>query len=143
MRKSILKTAGIIAIALFGLASCSSDDSNNGPGGGGSIDAAVGTFTGKLTIGNGPNAGQEFFNATIIITKVSGNQLKVEAKSGEAYSGVTAKTMKVYNNAGDIMADGNIPEGTIVYKKSSKSLTLLTKEQAASDIIFLYEGAKP
>ncbi|WP_447637333.1 hypothetical protein [Flavobacterium microcysteis] len=142
MRKSILKTAGIIAIALFGLASCSSDDSNNGPGSGGSIDAAVGTFTGKLTIGNGPNAGQEFFNAKLIVTKVSGNQLKIVAKSGETYSSVTAKTMKVYNNTGDIMADGNIPEGTIVYKNSSKALTILTNEQAASDITYLYQGAK-
>lgn len=142
MKKSILKTAGIIAIALFGLASCSSDDNNNGPGGGGSIDAAVGTFTGKLTIGNGPNAGQEFFNAKIIVTKASGTQLKIVAKSGEAYSGVTEKTMKVYNNTGDIMSDGNIPEGTILYKNSSKALTILTKEQSASDITYLFNGAK-
>ncbi|MEZ0004714.1 hypothetical protein ABH942_000057 [Flavobacterium sp. 28YEA47A] len=142
MKKSILKTAGIIAIALFGLVSCSSDDSNNGPGRGGSIDAAVGTFTGKITIEEGPNAGQEFFNAKLIVTKVSNTQLKVEAKSGEAYSNVTAKTMKVYNNTGDIMGDGNIPEGRFIYKNSSKALQVFTLQQAASDVTYIFDGAK-
>jgi len=142
MRKSILKTAGIIAIALFGLASCSSDDSNNGPGGGGSIDAAVGTFKGTITITNGPNSGNDIFNATIIVTKASNNKLTITPKSGESYSNLTPKTIQVYNNTQGILNDGNTPEGNFIFALSSKTLTVQTKEQLATDAIYTFDGTK-
>lgn len=144
MKKSILKTVGIVVFALFGLASCSSDDNSSGPGNGsGNIDAAVGTYKGKITLANGPASGQEYFNATIIITKASNNKLKVEPKSGEAYSNLTPKTMQVYNNSNQgILSDGNIPEGNFIYTMSSKSLTVQTKEQSTTDAIFTFEGTK-
>lgn len=78
MRKSILKTAGIIAIALFGLASCSSDDSNNGPGGGGGIDAAVGTYKGTLDpLGSDAPT---YFDAILVVTKSGWHSFKNYSK---------------------------------------------------------------
>ncbi len=141
MRKSILKTAGIIAIALFGLASCSSDDSNNGPGGGGGIDAAVGTYKGTLDPlgGDAPT----YFDAILIVTKVDGNHLKITPKSGEPYSNYTSKTMKVFNNSNQaIFGDGNIPEGTFSYTISSKALLVQTREQSATDLTYTFQGTK-
>lgn len=143
MKKSILKTVGIIAIALFGMASCSSDDSNSGPGNGGGIDIAVGTFKGKITIVEGAGSGTEYFDATVVVTKASNNQLKVAPKSGEAYSSITPKTIKVYNNSNvAVFNDGNTPEGTFSYSISSKSLIISTQQQSASDITFAFQGAK-
>ena len=143
MKKSILKTVGIVVFSVVSMVSCSSDDNSSGSGNGrGNIDAAIGTFKGKITLMNGPASGQEFFNATIIVTKASNNKLKVEPKSGEAYSGLTPKTIQVYNNTQGILNDGNTPEGTFLYVMSSKSLTVQTQEQAATDVTFTFQGAK-
>lgn len=140
MKKSILKTAGIIAIAVFGLVSCSSDDSNNGPGGGGGIDTAVGTYKGTLDpLGDGPN----YFDAILIVTKVDGTHLKITPKSGEPYSNYTSKTMKVYNASNQaIFGDGNIPEGTFSYTISSKTLLVQTQEQSTTDLTYTFQGTK-
>lgn len=140
MKKSILKTVGIVVFAVMSMVSCSSDDSSNGPNGGGSIDAAVGTFKGTFRTVNGES--QTYFDATLIVTKVSNTELRVAPKTGEAYSNYTPKTIKVYNLAGDILVDGDVAAGTFAYRASSKALQVLTKEQAASDITFSFEGTK-
>ncbi|MCY1492584.1 hypothetical protein D9M68_263910 [compost metagenome] len=63
-------------------------------------------------------------------------------KSGEAYSNLTPKTIKVYNLGGDILVDGDAPAGTFAYRASSKALLALTKQQAATDITFTFSGTK-
>ncbi|MBA9071913.1 hypothetical protein GGR22_000039 [Flavobacterium gossypii] len=141
MKKSILKTVGIVVFAVVSMVSCSSDDSDGGNGGG-SIDAAVGTFKGTFEVLDGPNAGQDYFDATLIITKVSNTELRMTPKSGEAYSNLTPKTIKVYNLGGDILVDGDAPAGTFAYRASSKALLALTKQQAATDITFTFSGTK-
>lgn len=139
MKKSILKTAGIVAFALLGMTSCSSDDSNGGNGNR-SIDAAVGTFKGTFEpVGS---EGPTHFNATLIVTKVSNTELRVAPKTGEAYSNYTPKTIKVYNDTQGILNDGATPEGSFIYALSSKTLDVLTKEQAETDITFRFTGTK-
>ena len=118
---------------------CSKDD-DGGPNDTG-IDVATGTFKGTLEINTG--AGSTHYNAIITVSKVSNNQVKITAKSGEAYSQVTAKTIQVSTSGieGEGV-HGDDPQGYFMYEIANKRLKVLTKETANTDIAYEFEGAK-
>lgn len=122
------------ALVSVAISSCSKDD--DGPSGG--IDAAVGTYIGTIDlIGD-----QKFFNAIVVVSKVDNEHIKIAAKSGEDYSMVTAKTVKVTNNSGYSIQTVNDPNGTFLYVINDKTVTLLTTETQEGDIVFKFDGTK-
>lgn len=140
-----------VKIAFFGIAlalnfgtvatSCSKDNNEYEEPTNGTIDAAVGTYKGKLRSNDLDQ--YEHFDAVIIVTKVDNQHVKVVAKSGEAYSGVTSKTFKVehtYN--GNIDNIDGILEGHFWYTHNVKTLEMGTDKQTATDITYLFDGTK-
>src|SRR5690606_21103208 len=104
MKKKIIKNFAFILITLafpITLSSCSNDDGtfNYTEPQSGSIDIAIGTFKGTLaTFRSLPNTDQSYYyDAEIIVTKVDDQHVKITAKPGEAYSGVTERILKVSN----------------------------------------------
>lgn len=147
MKKVNTKIAflGILSVLTFGTiaTSCSKNDDNGGyeQPTKGTIDAAVGTYKGKLRSSHLDQ--YEYFDAVVIVTKVDDQHLKVTPKSGEAYSSVTPKTFKVeggYNN--DIQSVYGILEGYLWYTADVKTLEMATNQQAETDINFLFDGVK-
>lgn len=98
----------------------------------------VGTYKGKIDA-----TSQEYFNAIIVITKESGNKVKITPKQGEPYSNVTPKiiTVKAIQNSDDVEAIGT-PEGTLVYQHSVKNISILTLPSSSSDVTFNFTGTK-
>lgn len=113
----------------------------------GSIDAAVGTYKGKLNTSN-TNGTNEWFDAIVIVTKEGSNKLKITTKSGEEYSYVTPKTFTVETcacfgeNTQDIVSLTGSLEGIFHYYGSNKNISVSTAEQAATDVWFNFEGVK-
>ncbi|MNK13358.1 hypothetical protein D3C87_314430 [compost metagenome] len=125
-------------VVLTAFFSCSKDDDNSS----GNADEAaaarvVGTYKGTID-----NFSTQYFDATIIVTKESGNRVKIAPKSGEVYSGVTAKIMVIQAIPTTDNATAQDPNGTLLYDNSQKTITLITKQTAASDVIFHFEGTK-
>ena len=117
--------------------SCNNDDDDNSnPAADNSINAVAGTFKGTLNIG-----GQDYYNAIITVTKVDNSHVKVQAKSGEAYSSVTTKTLSAVNPVG-VSIVGSDSEGSISYLISTKALTVSTQKTSATDIIYLFQGTQ-
>jgi len=121
------------------LSSCKKD---NNPITGSNIDVATGTFKGSITVYDRPgSAGQEYFNAIVTVTKVGGNQLKVTAKTGEAYSDATPATFTDVRYQNSIV-QSNTVMGALVYLESNKELTVVTEKQTATDRSFTFKGVK-
>ena len=150
MKKTILKKVTLILSAFvlsLGLVNCSSNDdgSNYEQPGPGSIDVAVGTFKGKIiSYKQLPNTTQgTFYDAVIIISKVDDQHLKISTKSGEAYSTLTEKIMKVSNDY-DNMVRSVIGEinGDFWYTHDTKTLTFYTNDTNEEDYDYSFEGVK-
>lgn len=147
MKKVNLKVsvASMLLLLVAGLVftGCGKDSTPPVPGTGGSIDAAIGTFKGKLTIYPPTGGSTDYFDAVVNVTKVSNEQLKVSAKSGEAYSIASSKTFTVNNMGGQAITHktGSI-EGHFIYKLDLKSLMVVTEQQAAEEVVFSFEGTK-
>jgi hypothetical protein len=128
----------LLLVGTVTLSSCSKDDDDKVGGG---IDVAVGTYKGKLSIR--PSHG-EFFDAVLIVTKVDNQYIKITAKSGEPYSNITEKTIKVesqdYN--GDVNSVIGSLEGVFWYHAETKTLDVTTNKQSETDIYYYFEGAK-
>jgi hypothetical protein len=125
-------------LVLTVLFSCSKDDN---PSSGNSDESAAsrvaGTYKGTL------DATQEYFNATIIISKESGNKVRVTAKSGEPYSTVTAKTftIKAISGSDDAESISGV-EGTLVYDHSAKNIVIATRAGSSGDVTYNFRGTK-
>lgn len=132
MRKSTLAlTLCLVFISLLSVR-CSKDKDNNIH----NIDALIGSFKGTINTGD-----EQYFDAVITITKVSDGQVKVAPKSGEAYSDLTAKSIKVTNPVGVTIVGGD-EQGSISYIVDTKALTLSTNKTAATDKDYLFTGSK-
>lgn len=125
-----------LACATLVFSSCSKDD-DNGPSGG-SIDAAVGTYIGTIKV----IGGEEYFNAIINVSKVDGSHLKIQAKSGEDYSVVATKTMKVSNTHNISINTLNEPNGDFLYSIDEKTVILLAKRTQEGEIEYSFQGTK-
>lgn len=145
MKKITTKIAflSLVSVLMVGTmtTSCSNDDKPGEEQTKGTIDAAVGTYKGKL---RSVDLDQyEHFDAIIMVTKVDNQHLKVEAKSGETYSAVTAKIFKVVNSDnGDVNNAFGILEGHFWYTADVKNLEMGTERQSATDINYIFEGVK-
>lgn len=140
--KKFMKRNSFLAVMFFAcasliFASCSKDD--DGPSGG-SIDAAVGTYLGTIDMLDAK--GTKHYDAVIIVSKVDNSHLKVEAKAGQPYSNITAKTLQVSAN-GNISVQANAdPNGILIYTTAEKNLKIVTKDTKADDVIYSFEGKK-
>ncbi len=126
--------AMVLAFVMVAFVGCSKDD--DGPSGG-SIDAAVGTFKGKIKI---PGV-DEIFNQTLTVTKVSDGVLKAE---------VADKSLKLpvkqfnVTNSGNlfISADGISTEGSFIYDIKNKSLVCQGEPTSEGEVFYTFEGTK-
>jgi hypothetical protein len=146
---ALLALASVLTLGTV-TTSCSKDDDNgHEQPAQGTIDAAVGTYKGKLySTSYNPGDRNEWFDAIVIVTKEGGNKLKITAKSGEEYSYVTPKTFTVETcacfgeNTQDIVSLTGSLEGIFHYYGSNKNISVSTDEQSATDVRFRFEGAK-
>ncbi|MGE8241532.1 MAG: hypothetical protein ACN6PD_02405, partial [Sphingobacterium sp.] len=67
----------VLTLVTLAFVGCSKDKDE--PQTGGSIDAAVGTYKGKIEI----IGGKEVFNQILVVTKVSDNKIKVSAQNAD------------------------------------------------------------
>ncbi len=146
-KKSVRLWLPITCVALVGalmFSGCSKDNGSN-PSTKGKIDDAVGTYKGTLSL---ISEYGEFYDAIIIVTKEGNDQLKVTAKSGEAYSGVTSKTFQVevgdfFNQEPiDIVSLSGVTAGLFHYDGKAKTALVNTSKQGPTEINFRFEGDK-
>lgn len=146
-----MKNLKNVSIALFTglifstvIVSCSKDKTDKPSAGSDEAAASriVGSYKGTIT----PLDVElpTYYNATIIITKESGNKVKVAPKSGEAYSGLTSKIIAVQAilASEDVTSGANEPQGIIIYTNTGKNIRVTTKETAATDVAYDFEGTK-
>lgn len=144
---ALLALASVLTLGTL-TTSCSKDDDNgHEQPAQGTIDAAVGTYKGKLSSSD-TNGSYEWFDAIIIVTKEGSNKLKVSAKSDEEYSYVTPKTFTVETgaffgeNTQDIVSLTGSLEGIFHYYGSNKNISVSTDEQSVTDVYFDFDGVK-
>lgn len=144
---TLLALASVLTLGTL-TTSCSKDDDNgHEQPAQGTIDAAVGTYKGKLSTFD-TNGVYEWFDAIVVVTKEGSKKLKVTAKSGEEYSYVTPKTFTVETgaffgeNTQDIVSLTGSLEGIFHYYGSNKNISVFTDEQSATDVHFRFEGVK-
>jgi hypothetical protein len=125
----------ILFVGVF-LTSCKNDDDDDSNPGTGNIDVVVGTFKGTLNV-----AGQDYFNAIVMVSKVDDSHVKVQAKTNEAYSFVTTKTLSAVNTQG-VGVVGSSSDGSISYLISTKALTVSTQKTSETDKIYLFQGTQ-
>lgn len=152
MKKGNTKIAflGMLSVLTLGTitVSCNSNDDNVSQEPiKGTIDAAVGTYKGKIYTSD-TNGSYEWFNAIVVVTKEGSNKLKVAAKPGEEYSYVTPKTFTVETgaffgeNTQDIVSLTGSLEGIFHYYGSNKNIRVTTDEQSETDVHFRFDGVK-
>lgn len=144
---ALLALASVLTLGTL-TTSCSKDDDNGSEQPAqGTIDAAVGTYKGKLRTVEKYGV-YEWYDAIVIVTKEGSNKLKVTAKSGEEYSYVTPKTFTVETgaffgeNTQDIVTLSGSLEGYFLYYGSNKNISVTTNKQSATEIEFNFEGVK-
>ncbi|ERJ59304.1 hypothetical protein [Sphingobacterium paucimobilis] len=144
---ALLALASVLTLGTL-TTSCSKDDDNGSEQPAqGTIDAAVGTYKGKLSTSDKYGV-YEWYDAIVIVTKEGSNKLKVTAKSGEEYSYVTPKTFTVETcacfgeNTQDIVSLTGSLEGIFHFYGSNKNINVTTDEQSGTDVYFRFEGAK-
>ena len=144
---ALLALASVLTLGTL-TTSCSNDDDNGSEQPAqGTIDAAVGTYKGKLSTFD-TNGVYEWYDAIVIVTKEGSNKLKVTAKSGEEYSYVTPKTFTVETcacfgeNTQDIVSLTGSLEGIFHFYGSNKNINVTADEQSETDVYFRFEGAK-
>ena len=99
----------------------------------------VGTYKGTMDV---TDSDTDYFDAIIVITKESGNKVKIAPKSGEPYSQVTPKIVPIQAILGSDDAASEGPVGILIYKAQEKSLKFLSKETASGDKTYSFEGTK-
>ncbi|WP_322970688.1 hypothetical protein [Faecalibacter sp. LW9] len=146
---ALLALASVLTLGTL-TTSCSNDDDNGyEQPAQGTIDAAVGTYKGKLySPSYNPGDQNEWFDAIVIVTKEGDNKLKVAPKPNESYSFVTPKTFTVETcacfgeNTQDVVSLTGSLEGIFHYYGSNKNISVSTDEQSATDVHFRFDGVK-
>lgn len=146
VKLSMLAICAMVAVG--GLTtSCSKDKNETEQAGKGDLNAMVGNYKGKVQVYQdlvGSGAQHEFFDAIVTVSKVGNNKIKISAKSGEAYSSITEKTIDAVTMPGSkniASATGDV-NGIFLFNGDTKSLNVVTQKQAATDIMFSFEGVK-
>lgn len=140
----------MVSVLIFGVQITSCSKKDNGEEliqTQGTIDAAVGTYKGKL-ITYAHSRVDEWYDAVIIVTKESNNQLKVAAQSGEEYSDITPKVFTVETgaffgtNTQDIVSLTGSLEGILAFYGANKNISIVADKQAETDIEYHFDGVK-
>lgn len=111
----------LAVVVLVAITSCSDDDVP--------IDSAVGTFKGELTVYPPKSGGKVYPDATVTITKVDNDKLKV---TPDPSTQGPAVTFSVFNEDGAIVNAEDDPTGVFIYYSDEKSIII--SSQDASDI---------
>lgn len=135
MKRNSFLAVLFFVFASIAFVSCSKDDDNSPSGG---IDDAASTYVGTLKI----FGGKEYYNAEINVTKVDDSHLKITAKTGEEYSVVAAKTMKVERNYNVSINTLVEPNGTFLYSIADKTVVLYTEKTQEGEVTYSFEGRK-
>ncbi|MDM1294669.1 hypothetical protein HX021_10240 [Sphingobacterium sp. N143] len=134
--KMKLMYAMVLAFVTFAFVGCSKDDDNPMPTGG-SIDAAVGTYKGKIDI----IGGKEVFNQILVVTKVDDKRIRVSAQNADLK--LPVREIQVSNNSNiSIQAMGNEPQGNFIYTFENKGLIFLAKRTEEGQLEYSFEGTK-
>lgn len=147
-RIAVLALTSVLTLSTL-TTSCSKDNNEMEEPQKGTIDPAVGTYKGKLSITpSNPDDTYEWYDAIVMVTKEGSNKLKVTAKSGQAYSNVTPKIFTVETgaffgeNTQDIVTLSGSIEGFFHYYGSNKNISVMTKKQSSTEIDFDFDGVK-
>lgn len=142
---AIVLGSGIAA----GTTSCSKDNDNGFEEPKGNIEAAVGTYKGKLEVTpTEPNQVHEWYDAIVSVSKESSDKLRIVAKTGEPYSFITPKVFTVETgaffgeNTQDIVSLSGSLEGYFHFYGSNKNIAVMTQKQSPSEKDFRFEGVK-
>ncbi|MGK6350685.1 hypothetical protein [Parapedobacter sp. DT-150] len=131
-----LKTVCAVLLAVFTAAGCKKD--NPSP----DADPAsgiAGTYMGTLDVFQG----ETHYDAVIVVTRNSADEVTLTAKPDEEYSIITPKTLKVYDNGGiSIQTSSNDAQGIAIYTLDNKTLSVVTKQTAAADVTYSFEGVR-
>jgi len=134
--KMKLMYAMVLALVAFAFVGCSKDDDNT-PQTGGSIDAAVGTYKGKIKI----IGGAEVFNQILVVTKVSDNKVKVSAQNTDLK--LPVREIQVSNNYNiSIQALPNEPQGRFIFTFENKGLSFLAERTEEGQLEYSFDGTK-
>ncbi|WP_316811468.1 hypothetical protein [Pedobacter heparinus] len=145
MKNLISSTFKPLTFLLFSavlLASCGKDKDKATPTTG-SIDIAVGTFKGKISVFDRPTSpsNAEYFDAIVTVAKVGDNQLQITPKSGEAYSDATPRTYTITEKFEGTIGSTSTT-GSFIYKNSDKSMAASGVKVSANERGFVFEGVK-
>lgn len=133
--KNKLVAAIVLALVTFAFVGCSKDDDN--PQTGGSIDAAVGTYKGKLEVIGQPDR----FDQTIVVTKVSDSRIKVAV--GDASLNLPTREFNVSNEYDVYVRSASLSTGgTFVYEIKEKSVVYQAEPTAQGEVLFTFKGDK-
>ena len=133
--KNKLVAAIVLALVTFAFVGCSKDDDN--PQTGGSIDAAIGTYKGKLEVIGQPDR----FDQTIMVTKVSNERIKITV--GDASLNLPDREFNVSNNYDfSITSAGISTGGTFAYDIKEKSVVYQAEPTAEGEVLFTFKGDK-
>ncbi|MGE8379865.1 MAG: hypothetical protein ACN6PN_15980 [Sphingobacterium sp.] len=134
--KMKLMYAVVLALVTLAFVGCSKDKDEPIQTGG-SIDAAVGTYKGKIKI----IGGNEVFNQILVVTKVSDNRVKVSAQNADLK--LPVRELQVSNNMNmSIQALPNEPQGSFIYTFENKGLLFLAERTEAGQLEYSFEGTK-
>jgi len=126
----------MLAFAAVAFAGCSKSDNNEGPASG-SIDAAIGTYKGTISI----IGGAEKFDQILVVTKVSANRIKIAAQNADLK--LPVKELQVSNNVNmSIASPGTDPNGRFMYTFENKSVLFLSTRTAEGELQYSFEGLK-
>lgn len=104
---------------------------------GGSIDAAVGTYKGKIKI----IGGAEVFNQTLVVTKIDDKKIRVSAQNADLK--LPVREIQVSNNYNmTIQALPNEPQGRFIYTFENKGLTFFAERTEAGQLEYSFDGTK-
>ncbi|WP_336835011.1 MULTISPECIES: hypothetical protein [Sphingobacterium] len=134
--KMKLMYAVVLALVTFAFVGCSKDKDEPIQTGG-SIDAAIGTYKGKIKI----IGGAEVFNQILVVSKVSDNKVKVSAQNADLK--LPVREIQVSNNYNiSIQALPNEPQGQFIFTFENKGLSFLAERTEAGQLEYSFDGTK-
>ena len=110
-----LFTVALLSLAVFLLCSCSKEDDVN------SIDVALGTYVGNLTVYPKSGPSKAFANSTVTLTKESEGKIKVTPISS---SGGSPIVFDVFTEGSWVVNPEDDPKGVFLYNHEDGSLSV-------------------
>lgn len=143
--QKFLTILSITTLSFVFLVSCNKDDDDDNAKqvAESSLKPLLGTYKGKIKVFPLAGGVNEYFDAEVTLTDAGDNKVRITPKAGQPYSSATPKEIKITilgNSIGTWY--GLDAQGTITYDQKANHLMLITEENAATDIKFIFEGPK-